>query len=137
MVVVGPLNLLKFLFHTGSIKRLYWSFVLIVTPQVSIPYWVRLKVCKFFLHEKTCYSFYSILVRLKVNLGKELALQHAESFYSILVRLKGQAIAHHADRDDAFLFHTGSIKSGQALLPVQFHPHGFYSILVRLKVARR
>ena len=56
------------------------------------------------------------------------------SFYSILVRLKGELPAKPFLVLDMFLFHTGSIKRmiSQMLHQVWL---GFYSILVRLKVA--
>ena len=78
-------------------------------------------------------SFYSILVRLKVDTCNRWS-DHAPCFYSILVRLKVKSITNNSTALSMFLFHTGSIKREHIPKNVNATQKSFYSILVRLKV---
>ena len=99
-----------FLFHTGSIKR--------ERPLFAQP--------------PRLHCFYSILVRLKVW-HRGYWFRWFGCFYSILVRLKGIQYWDRRIPRRKFLFHTGSIKSLTARIPLVRLQIRFYSILVRLK----
>ena len=78
-------------------------------------------------------SFDSILVRLKGNSVGRCAYEVNYCFDSILVRLKDDSKHVVAPPDQSlFRFHTGSIKSVNALFTSR-RVSGFDSILVRLK----
>ena len=106
-------QIIKFLFHTGSIK----SLILDSTTSQSI-----------------VHCFYSILVRLKV----QSILSNAKTTNTFLFHTGSiKSIAGNAarlTRQTVFLFHTGSIKRAIDALSAAPDELGFYSILVRLKV---
>ena len=77
-----------FLFQIGSIKSQYFK-----------------------LHQRYACSFYSKLVRLKVNEDLTAIVTLLSSFYSKLVRLKVDENKYQSKNESTFLFQIGSIKS--------------------------
>ena len=100
---------IKFLFHTGSIKR-----------KRRLSRKKRLK--KFLFHTGSIKSVYSIIAS-----PHNKFLFHTGS-------IKSSTLIYSDSVPYEFLFHTGSIKSLRVPTPSRAVKKGFYSILVRLKV---
>ena len=101
-----------FQFHTGSIKR--WSFAFLVCLHFGKFQFhtgsIKRSAAKRGNYTLTCFN--STLVRLKVSVLLPVALP-LRSFNSTLVRLKGTETNYGQNLGKPFQFHNGSIKSSK------------------------
>ena len=124
--------MIKFQFHTGSIKSQYQHSDQSDSRQSFNSILVRLKA-----HNAYAYVFYggfnSILVRLKVVFVK-YSPWIASAFQFHTGSIKSHLNYSQVSAFSEFQFHTGSIKSHRKHQQHLQQPVGFNSILVRLKV---